>query len=243
MEKRIKAFTLAEVLITLGVIGIVSAMTIPPLLTNFKKRETVSKVKAAYSIFSQAVKLSIQENDEPAGWDVSDGLTVAERYLTPYMTGVQKILRQEWLDHDYYRMRTLSSQGNPETNGYLDWSWNWKSVPLYKLQNGMIFVYTNSNDRHKMITVDINGFAPPNIMGIDGFSFWIEDKTSTVVPAGSTFPREALINPKGDGRACVRSPYWQYYNGSYCAALLQKDGWTMSKDYPWGNGNLTKKEK
>lgn len=37
MEKRIKAFTLAEVLITLGVIGIVSAMTIPPLLTNFKK--------------------------------------------------------------------------------------------------------------------------------------------------------------------------------------------------------------
>ena len=242
MEKRIKAFTLAEVLITLGVIGIVSAMTIPPLLTNFKKRETVSKVKAAYSIFSQAVKLSIQENDEPAGWDVSDEYTVAERYLNPYMTGVQKILRQEWLDHDYYRMRTLSSQGNPETNGYLDWGWI-ETRPAYKLQNGMIFGYSNSNDRHKMITVDINGFAPPNIMGIDGFSFWIDDKTSTVVPAGSTFSREALINPKGDGRACVRSPYWQYYNGSYCAALLQKDGWTMSKDYPWGNGNLTKKEK
>ena len=163
MEKRIKAFTLAEVLITLGVIGIVSAMTIPSLLTNFKKRETVSKVKAAYSIFSQAVKLSIQENDEPAGWDVSVGSTVAERYLTPYMTGVQKILRQEWLDHDYYRMRTLSSQGNPETNGYIDWGWI-AALPAYKLQNGMIFVYSNSNDRHKMITVDINGFAPPNIM-------------------------------------------------------------------------------
>ncbi len=241
MEKRIKAFTLAEILITLGIVGVVAAMTIPSLLTNFKKRETVSKVKAAYSIFSQAVKLSIQENDEPAGWDVSDEYTVAERYLNPYMTGVQKILSQEWLDHDYYRMRTLSSQGNPETNGYIDWGWI-AALPAYKLQNGMIFVYSNSNDRHKMITVDINGFAPPNIMGIDGFSFWIDDKTSTVVPAGYTLSRETLIEPTYD-RACVRSPYWQYYNGSYCAALLQKDGWTMSKDYPWGNGHLTKKEK
>lgn len=243
MKKRIKAFTLAEILITLGIIGVVAAITIPQLLTNFKKRETVSKVKAAYSIFSQAVQLSIQENDEPSGWDVSDVSTVAEKYLTPYMTGVSRILGDEWLDHDYYRMRTLSSQGNPETNSYLDWSWNWKTVPLYKLQNGMIFVYSNSNDGHKMITVDINGFAPPNIMGIDGFSFWIDDKTSTVVPAGVTLSKAALINPKGHERACVRSQYWQYYNGGYCAALMQKDGWSISKDYPWGNGHLTKKEK
>ena len=56
------AFTLAEVLITLGIIGIVSAATIPIMLTNFKKRETVAKVKAAYSILSQAVKLSVEEN-------------------------------------------------------------------------------------------------------------------------------------------------------------------------------------
>ncbi len=33
-----KAFTLAEVLITLGVIGVVSAITLPGMLTNFKKR-------------------------------------------------------------------------------------------------------------------------------------------------------------------------------------------------------------
>lgn len=52
-----KAFTLAEVLITLGVIGVVSAITLLGMLTNFKKRETVAKVKAAYSIFSQACEI------------------------------------------------------------------------------------------------------------------------------------------------------------------------------------------
>ena len=40
-----KAFTLAEVLITLGIIGVVAAMTMPSLIQNYKERETVSKVK------------------------------------------------------------------------------------------------------------------------------------------------------------------------------------------------------
>ncbi len=80
------AFTLAEVLITLGIIGIVAALTIPNMLSNFKKRETVSKVKAAYSIFSQAVKLSVEDNGETSGWDTSDASVVVEKYLLPYMS-------------------------------------------------------------------------------------------------------------------------------------------------------------
>lgn len=52
--KRIFAFTLAEVLITLGIIGIVAAMTIPAIINNSEKQSIVSKVKEAYSIMSQA---------------------------------------------------------------------------------------------------------------------------------------------------------------------------------------------
>ncbi len=56
------------------------------MLTNFKKRETVAKVKAAYSIFSQAVKLSVEDNGETSGWDTSDASVVVEKYLLPYMS-------------------------------------------------------------------------------------------------------------------------------------------------------------
>lgn len=49
-------FTLAEVLITLGIIGVVAAMTIPNLMTAHKKRVIESKLKKAVSTINQAIK-------------------------------------------------------------------------------------------------------------------------------------------------------------------------------------------
>ena len=47
--KRQNAFTLAEVLITLAVIGIVAAITIPALVNNYRERVTVTGLKKMYS--------------------------------------------------------------------------------------------------------------------------------------------------------------------------------------------------
>lgn len=44
---KIRAFTLAEVLITLGVIGVVAAMTLPTLIQNYQEQEYVNKLKKA----------------------------------------------------------------------------------------------------------------------------------------------------------------------------------------------------
>lgn len=44
-----RAFTLAEVLITIGVIGVVAAITIPSLVTSYQKRMTVNRLKGSYS--------------------------------------------------------------------------------------------------------------------------------------------------------------------------------------------------
>ena len=53
-----KGFTLAEILITLGIIGVVAAMTIPTLITNYQKKASVTKLQKAISILNQAYKLS-----------------------------------------------------------------------------------------------------------------------------------------------------------------------------------------
>lgn len=45
MKKNYNGFTLSEVLITLGVIGIIAAMTLPVLIGNYKKKETIIKLK------------------------------------------------------------------------------------------------------------------------------------------------------------------------------------------------------
>lgn len=53
-----KAFTLAEVLITLGIIGVVAAMTIPTLIANTRSQQYRSKFKKAISTISQAARMS-----------------------------------------------------------------------------------------------------------------------------------------------------------------------------------------
>jgi len=69
MEKNKKGFTLAEVLITLGIIGIVAALTMPSLIANYKKMVYVTQLKKSYSQFIQALK--IMSNDSGCDDDLS----------------------------------------------------------------------------------------------------------------------------------------------------------------------------
>ena len=59
------AFTLAEVLITLGIIGVVAALTIPILISNYRKQVTETKLKQTYSILSNATSKLIAETGIP----------------------------------------------------------------------------------------------------------------------------------------------------------------------------------
>ena len=62
-------FTLAEVLITLGIIGIVSALTIPNLINKFEEKRTVTLLKETYSMLSQAMIYAVNENGPAENWD------------------------------------------------------------------------------------------------------------------------------------------------------------------------------
>ena len=56
-----KAFTLAEVLITLGIIGVVAAMTIPTLMTKIQNRMFVAQLKKEYSTLQQGFKMMLAQ--------------------------------------------------------------------------------------------------------------------------------------------------------------------------------------
>ena len=67
-RKTKKAFTLAEVLITLTIIGVIAALTIPNLMQKWQDHADVQKVKQAYSILNNAFKLCVQENGTMDNW-------------------------------------------------------------------------------------------------------------------------------------------------------------------------------
>ena len=53
-----RAFTLAEVLITLGIIGVVAALTMPSLIEHHQKQVVETKLKSFYSIMNQAIQIA-----------------------------------------------------------------------------------------------------------------------------------------------------------------------------------------
>ena len=55
-------FTLSEVLITLGIIGVVAALTIPSVVNNYKKQQFRTGLKKEYSVLLQTLDMYKQEN-------------------------------------------------------------------------------------------------------------------------------------------------------------------------------------
>jgi prepilin-type N-terminal cleavage/methylation domain-containing protein len=214
------AFTLAEILIVIGVIGIVSALTIPNLITKYQKRATVSKLKIAYSIFSQALRNSIAENGDVSGWNITTR-GIAPTYLNPYLKVIGKVKP--------YTMYSLYPNG----------IWLlWDNSNIYVLENGMTFTLLYDQGVISL-TVDINGTKGPNVLGIDGFEMRLIAGYDNIRFPCESKTREKLFN-EGYG-ACSRNGKWFYYNGECCTALIVKDGWQIKADYPWENGGRTLK--
>lgn len=59
-----EAFTLAEVLITLGVIGVVAAMTMPSLVANYQKKVWVNQLKKTVSVMNQAFQKMLADDGD-----------------------------------------------------------------------------------------------------------------------------------------------------------------------------------
>lgn len=236
-----RGFTLAEVLITLGIIGVVAALTLPILINTYEKQVTISRLKQTYSILHQAILLSENENGDMKYWDYSadtSGTRFFNQYLKPYITGVEKVSRemQLWKKLD----GTIDMSGSAMY-----------SKPRYKLPNGTFITVYNvrmpGTDLHNYyrtnawIIVDINGFQGPNRSGRDVFFFGMypympgAPKLTTGIhdQCGSgafhyNLTREQLLN---NGCATCNKNYTGA--GYACATLIHKDGWQIKDDYPW----------
>ncbi|MBQ8168578.1 type II secretion system protein, partial [bacterium] len=80
------AFTLAEVLITLAIIGVVAAMTIPTLISDYQEKVTVTKVKKMYSTLSNAYQLYVANDGTPQYMDwTEEGASKVYNVFAPYL--------------------------------------------------------------------------------------------------------------------------------------------------------------
>jgi prepilin-type N-terminal cleavage/methylation domain-containing protein len=236
MSLNFKAFTLPEVLITIGIIGIISAITIPTIITNYQKRQTVNRLKSTYSTLGNAIRLSEADNDGVKTWDFS-GKTPDEfvdTYLIPYLKCSKKIVPSNSLVYK-------QTSGNRETGFWILRSS--AGTTVLTLLNGVQLLYAkNTSSGTKLkdgmgFFVDINGYDTlPNKFGRDTFYLAIYPKTGLVFhriidteDTNTTRTRNQLLVDDGAHHyQCNKQG-----RGSWCGELIRLDGWQIAKDYPW----------
>ena len=236
--KRKIAFTLAEVLITLGIIGVVASLTLPSVITKYQKQQTIAQLKKAYSTLDNASRLSQVENGEMRTWDKELYHTnikkYVETYYLPYINGEMNV---NWVNKNYV-IRNL--------NGRILYDYESSDCKAIKTADGQMFMFhqTSIGQSYLWIFADINGTKGPNRIGrdifvFDGRNFGSNDKY-LVHFWGQFWGRNGLMNDNvtenvqnSHGYGCSKKNKYGYYAGFYCGALIIQDGWKISDDYPW----------
>lgn len=214
-------FTLAEVLIVLGIIGIVAAMTIPSLISEHNKKATITRLRKAVSTFQQALKLSEGENGEYTQWEElseENYKNWMNTYWVPYLKIAKKC--DSFSDCGYAsEYPFVYSDGTRSTFTPISVENN---SEFYILSDGTtfsFFKFTWVNKTFPAILIDINGAQKPNMYGKDVF---VLNRNPKGYISGLTYyenSRTYLINECKAG-------------GMSCARLLEVSGWEISEDYP-----------
>ncbi len=200
------AFTLAEVLITLGIIGVVAVMTMPALIQNYKKAETSSRLKKFYSTMEQAIKLSELDNNEATTWTKPESANVEKdfffKYIAPYMKNTnynEKLKRVYLADGSSFSI------------------WNGECIDIVYDTNGDKRPNEAGRDRFYFVINLTDNYRKANC-GNENKVFC----TNVIVYSSYNHifsSRQNALN------GCKNSPV-------LCSSLLMLDGWEIKKDYP-----------
>ena len=210
MIKGKKGFTLAEVLITLGIIGVVAAMTIPNLMNNYTQKRNINTWKKAYAEFTQLAK-QISYDYEVDTFEEAVRMQEELDNLTPQANVVtQPVIN---LFNRYFQNTNTACNGNCKYGSQYKNGWNCQGILVdkyvggktgYKYLNGAdagywvlgysptvciqtpsyTFALDTNTSLYGRISIDVNGKNAPNTIGKDIFVLNM-NKLNEVIPGGT----------------------------------------------------------
>lgn len=233
-NKGVAGFTLAEVLITLGIIGVVAAMTMPSLIANYRSKVAVTQLKKMYSVMSQAMLFTVQKDgDYSSLYEIQDkdNASIQNWYLTnlkPYIKVTSECFNKAgcWADTG----TKLLNGGSPSWNqGKIGLGINivvFNTIDGYAVSvdayddNGSFWGVNVPNKQYVAVYVDVNGKKLPNVIGKDTFVFVFSERG--FVPAGRDLTDDQV------NANCSKNGY-----GYYCFEKIMRNGWEIDKENLW----------
>lgn len=229
------AFTLAEVLITHAIIGIVAAMTIPSIISSHQKTALAAQFAKTYRTLSQIINLAIAEHGEIDSWDWSaedmskeDMDAFVRKYFIPYLN-VAKFYSSNGSAGFCFPKKIRGLYNSIELDK------NSRGYPQVLLADGSCLQFnfwgqdTAQNQRSMSIDVDVNSVKKPNVVARDNFGFDLFSLTNEFLPVGvnklGTYNEETKSfkkrTPEKIIQACVNT-------GWECNARILMDGFKMN---------------
>ena len=239
-KPRRAAFTLAEVLITLGIIGVVAAMTLPGLIQNYQKQVILTQLKKNYAILNQAVQMMRADNDGVEPIQISSFMKKqynGSPYIDYTLFGPEfaKYLPTDWHKVDSEKLFCYKDADSFDAK----WAFAGKVSALYftkftyyvwHLTNGACvqlghtdgWSWRTASNQQYIFIVDVNGSDKrPNRVGLDIFMFeFMPD--GRILPVGHDKSASEL---KNDWSRCNNT-------GAYCIYEIVNNGWQFPKNYP-----------
>lgn len=229
------AYTLAEVLITILVIGVISAMTLPSLIKNYQKFVTATHLKKVYSTLEQLiVRADADYGDlmfrQYAGHNFS-AINFRNNYMIPYFDG-SKALTNEQIKKLY----KIKSPGDIFVYPFYVEDKDGNGAKLQLKTGEILFMHTAYGRQGGVcldIALDLNGAKGPNKSGKDIFYMQIsfydnkllmynEKKIKGYELTYSQYTSDSALLDN-----CING------DGTSCGAVIKRNGWVIPKDYPW----------
>ncbi len=230
-------FTLAEVLITLGIIGVVAALTIPSLIAKHKKKVFATRVKTTYNIVSNALVSSVQENGAPNTWDYGDSIENNGDNTLNSIDHIEKMVNKYFLP--YFK---AASSGRYTSGRYL-------SQYYIILANGTSLTFmtdgTTSNNTYTPHTMYIVANFKGQVFGdlLASNRNYSRNDVVMYVNINTNYAKLKLFTWDGPGKTRRENIITNTTYGCNksiaanrrlnCGALIQHDNWEIKDDFPW----------
>ncbi len=208
-------------MITLGIIGVVAAMTMPILIGNYQKKVVVEELKKYYSELQNALYISVAEHGDSTDWNYPQNSDITlEQFMNEYFLPYLKLKKYK-IKKNTYDVTNYNGGVSKIIESYLTYNWN----------GACLFI--RSNQQYLMFTMDLNCEKLPNKVGRDIFDlgelYWLGPRKLKIMPNSVTWDeqgRQSIISSCKSFKFLGGAP-------NYCFAIIINDGWSMLKDYPW----------
>ena len=230
------AFTLAEVLITLGIIGVVAAITLPILIQNYQKTVWVNQLKKSVSVLENGFKLAMAEDEvdklnntmlwQSAGSNCTGGVT--DSNCSAFFDNLKKYIKIT-LDTvpsnvtftNLNDSNSLTWIGNPDKAVSLA-----HGAQIYFIHNITQTPGSGWGAPHANIAnifIDVNGKQKPNKLGRDLFYFGVVE-SGLLIPYGSRASTSAYCSNAVSVSSAPPQAYQQAYE-SCLSSLFGSMNW------------------